>query len=736
MMEVLKEELATLPISVLDRLVDFADGYPRIAILLAENYLAGNQSDEDIIAINDENLINKLIAGRLDTNSIVFDKNKRVLMGLSLFQKVGYREPILKEAKWVADLVRIDWFEFEGIIGQQKRRGIIQGDYYIYVTPYVLAVNLAKEWWQNHGNGVNLDDLINSMPSECKDDLSHLILSQLPFLSTVHSGRKLVESLLSSEGIFEDGSLLQTDFGSRLFQKLAEADPGLSLNCLKRTIGTWSKDRRLGFTTGRRMILLALQQIAVWKEYFQEAARLLLLLAEAENENYSNNASGIFADLFIPAPGQLSCTEAPPEERFVVLKEAFNSNSIEQRKLSLSAMKQSLKASHFFRMVGPEYQGAHRLPEMWRPKNTTEINEHFYRVWSFLEQAIENNDELKDECLNIFLGSAIEVASVNKILSKMVRQSIKKMKNNPGVDKTRVMETILTIIHYDSNQMDKEENADWIALREDFVGSSFTDQLLRYVGTYVIEDLYTDGKYDQKNVDAKIDNLAVIALRNNDLLETEYSWLTTAKAKKGYQFGYALGKHDNDSLLLPRIISAQIESGLNGTPGFLSGYLKTLFDRDITMWESALDHISSIDSLKKFLPELMWGSGITDRSASKLISMVDTCDIKVNSLEIFTMGGYAKKFADGTFSKFIQYLMEQSNNGSIIALELVFARLHKEDILKVDEKIILKILLKPVFWGANSIQTNSMIQYYWKVLAEILIKNYPEAKVALVDKLL
>jgi len=340
----LSEEASGLPQEIIKRLANFADGYPRIAMLLAENYLSGLSSREDILTVNDEALINRLIAGRLPPGSDRFRKTKLVLMGLSLFEKVGFRREVSSEAKWVANLVRVDWGEFQEVVRKQKERGIIQGEYYIYVTPFLLAVHLLREWWKTYGDSANLEDLIKSIPKDFRRDMFNRFTSRFPFITSAEHGRNLVQQLLSEEGVFSDGSFLRTEIGAMFFSRLTEADPELALNRLKRTIGTWSKEQLLRFETGRREIVWALEKIAVWRELFADAARLLLALGEAENETYANNASGVFADLFSPAWGPVSPTEASPQERFPVIVEAIGSDSIERKKLALRALRRALQS--------------------------------------------------------------------------------------------------------------------------------------------------------------------------------------------------------------------------------------------------------------------------------------------------------------------------------------------------------------------------------------------------------
>ena len=108
----------------------------------------------------------------------------------------------------------------------------------------------------------------------------------------------IVEKLLGPNGPFQDNEYLKTRLGSRFFLALTEANPISALRCLMRTIGTWDREALLEFRDGRRSIVWALEKIAVWRELFTDAARLLLKLGEAENEVAANNASGVFAKLF------------------------------------------------------------------------------------------------------------------------------------------------------------------------------------------------------------------------------------------------------------------------------------------------------------------------------------------------------------------------------------------------------------------------------------------------------
>lgn len=738
--ELLSKEIMGLPPDVIERLTDFADGYPRIAMLLAENYLTGATSREDILALNDEALINKLIAGELDLGSDWFRKTKKVLMGLSLLEKVGFEGEVSPEAKWVAGLVNVDWNEFQEVVRKQQQRGIIQGEYYIYVTPFILAVHLVREWWKAHGKKDDLGSLIGSMPQDFRQDMMNRFFSRFPFITSTEPGRILVKKLLSKQGIFADGSLLKTANGSQLFLRLTEANPGSSINCLKRTMGTWNKEQLLEFRTGRRQIVWALERIVVWRELFPDAARLLLALGEAENESYANNASGVFADLFSPAWGRISPTEAPPRERFPILLEAINSDSAERKKLALRAFRRALQWGGFHRIVGAEYQGARAPAELWTPNTFKEIFDYLKIVWEYLnENLIRFDEEIRDEAVGILLQSARGIASISPSLSEMVVQTFRKLSSYPWMDKNRLLEAVSRITHYDSKKMPESTLEGWIKLRGELTDSSFSGLLRRFVGMELLEDYYHDGEsYDTRWVESKVRGLGEKAMEDPSLLEPEYSWLITEQAKRGHLFGYELGKLDAEFSLLEKLMQEQKKAGPGGSVHFLGGYFRALFEKNKSLWEDRLELLSKDNSLRRFVPELTWRSGITDRAAKRILLMAEKAEIKIDAFWILRFGGVIKRVSEPIFVDYVNFLLkEPSGLGPLIALELSYFY-YAESGKTPNKDLTLTLLLHPAFWGKGKDvrQNQLMLRHYWKELARMLISQFPETEDLLAEQII
>lgn len=736
--EILNSEVPGLPQDAINRIADFAGGYPRIAMLLADNYRLGRSTPEDIVTINDQNLINRLIAGKYDLGSERFHKIKRVLMGLSLFEKTGYKDQVTAEAKWVASLVKVEWEVFQEIVKEQKQRGIIQGEYYIYVTPFLLAINLLREWWETFGEGFDLEEFVGKIPKTIRKDMFTRFISRIPYVASVESGNQLVKKILSKEGIFSDGSLLQTEIGSLLFMKLTEASPELALNCLFRTIGTWNKDKLLKFTTGRRAIINSLEMIVVWRNLFADGARLLLNLAEAENEVYSNNASGIFVNLFSPGWGGLSPTEASLEERFPILLDAINSDSLVIKKLALKGFSKSLQTRYFTRDVGAEYQGTKAPPKLWTPKNWNEFFDYYRKSWNYLEENLESFDpKIRDDAVNVILDAARGIAAINATFSKMVRKSIRKLNDYSWIDRTKIMQTISRIIHYDGKKMAASDLEEWNNLNKELTGPSFSYELKRFVALDLVSDYFHNtAKYDTKWVDSNIEKLARKVVENPRLLESEFSWLMTEQAKRGHQFGYALGITDITFTFLEKLLDEQKKIGTKGTLNFLGGFFKAIFSRKTSLWEEKLDTLSTDDWFKQFIPEITWRSGITDRAAKRIMLMSKNREINIESLRVFKYGGIIQQLSKTVFLELIHLLLqEESDSSNVIALDLFFYYYHKSTKL-LQKRLTLKLLSQSTFWERWNLGPGDMSVYYWKEIAKMLIDQFPETEKQLAEQML
>lgn len=743
--EIIKAEAPSLAGSVAYRLSEFADGYPFIAVLLTQSYLTTKDaSAEDFLSVDDDGLMNRLIGGEMDVNSDHFHKTKRALKGLSLFQKVGHKGESSGEAKWLAEHFGITKNEFEEIISEQKQRGIIKGDYYIYIRPFMLRIHLLKEWWGSRGLTIgSFNEFSESIPKEYRNDLLQRFFDNIPYIAITEEGRKFAKDILGRDGLFSDGVALEIAIGADFFLKLAEADPESALECLKRTIGTWDKDRLLRFRIGRRQIVWALERMAIWRRLFSDAARLLLALGEAENETWSNNASGVFASLFSPAQGQLAPTEASPQERFPILKQSLESDSRERRLLALRACDQALQTEHFSRIAGIEHQGLRIAPGLWMPKTWGELFDVYRQVWNLLYENLDNlPEDEQQEAVDIMIRHIRGLGRIGD-LADMVIDTVSELSKKQYADKRKILIYVYHVLQFEGKNFSAEMRERWERLRDNITGYDFSSQLKRYIGmsfwdTY---DVRKDMVKREEQLQKTAHELAQKAFENKALLLSELDWLMTDEAREGQRFGYELGKIDDEFSLLPELLSAQRSQRQNASISFLGGYFKALFEKDSEKWEKQLDDITKDNELRIWLPEITWQSGTTDCASLRILRLARDGMIDLIKLNFSIIRG-GLDISENVFEKWMHFLLGNADEQYIyIALDwynLYYIRKftnHPER--NLPEKLTLELLTHELlFKESESYKPNGMDEYHWSEIAEEFIELYPQHSLTIAEMIL
>lgn len=721
-----------VPDDQIDRWAEQCGGSPRMAHMLGGNL---KSNPKDLLREPDTSSVyDRSIVGREDAHSERVEQRRTVLKHLALFKRFGYSGGGLEaEAKAVAAIVKeanpgITWARFQEIIRDLRQRKILQGEATLYITPKLLHIKLWVDYWETYGNGFDIEAFLARLSEKLKE----WFLEMFAYAAESRTATEIVEGLLGPAGLFQRTDFLDHPLGSRFFRALAEAHPGPALECLRRTIGTWDRDRLLHFGEGRRHIVLALQGIAMWQNLFPGASRLLLQLGEAENETWANSASGVFADLFSPAVGRVAPTEAPPDERFPVLAEALASDVKERRALALKAADHALESQHFSRSVGPEYQGLRVVPKLWTPQTWGELFDSYRRVWELLEQRTETLTRKEQEEATTILFKRARGLGRYPNLFEMVINTLTRLSTRPYVDRKELIGTIEGILHYEGKNLPTEGRRRWKELRDSLVGEGYHSLMQRYVGMDILEDEFDDdGNIVENKIEPIFNDLAERSIREPETLDAELSWLVTNAAKNGYRFAYALGKRDSGFSLLSRLLEAQRGAGDGGSAYFLGGYFRAILETDNSRWEEVLDDLVGDDQLLKWVPEITWRSGpLSDRAATRVVSLAEANLVPAAALGVFAFGSVTRALSVPVFHRWIEFLLRVGDLQAIsIALELFhFYYEGKERPRHLPKELTAQLIMAPaLFQKADSRNRHDRINWEWAQVAKTFIRSYPGA---------
>ena len=722
-----------IPTDVATRYAELCSGSPRVAHVIGQNL---QDYPEDLLKPpGTVNIWKRYVVGNSDSNSSEVKERKRLLRYIGLFKRFGYGRPFEDEAKSIAQKSKIEWEKFQEIVHELKSRRILQGETTLYITPKALHIKLWTEWWENYGTGFELE----AFTQDLTPNLVEWFYEMFQYAAESNAASRIVKDLLGPNGPFRDGEYLRTRLGSHFFFALAEAQPESALNCLMRTVGTWDKETLLQYVEGRSYVVLSLEKIAVWRELFVDATQLLLALGEAENDFVSNNASGVFVELFSPGRGKVAPTEASPADRFPILQKAFESGSKERRALALRACNAALQSEYITRIGNAEYQGLRPEPKLWTPKTYGEIWDAYKRVWQLLSEQLARlpEDERKDGA-TVLLNHAREIGRI-PVVTDMVIDTVATIAEKTYVSEKQVIETINAILRYESEFLPTEIRALWEQLMRELVGPDFPSMMQRYVGMDLPEDKFDENRNRVDQAQPQIEKLAQQAVAAPSLLQSELHWLVTPVAQSGYKFGYELGKRDDGFCLLPTQLEAQRKGGETASVAFLGGYFRAIFERDVTLWEEQLDALIEDAKLNQRIPEITSRSGLTDRAGQRVLNLARNGIIGVNHFEIFSYGKEIESLSDSVFTEWISFLVNASEKSATsIALYLY----HLYYIFQKPEPcfsrdMTFRLLTHPsLFDELDRYRFSTMTEYYWTEIATTFLQLYPEKSLELVEPML
>ncbi len=726
-----------------NRWAELCSGSPRVAHVIGENLL--NHPDDLLKPPGTVDIWERYIVAGDDPNSEKVEQRRLVLQYLALFKRFGYERAVASEGEAIVRKIkaadnRITSDKFQSIIYQLRERKILQGEFTLYITPKALHIELWTQWWETRHRTFNLEEFTQGLEPE----LVEYFYDMFVYAAESEAALRIVNELLGPNGPFQDDEYLKTRLGSRFFLSLTEADPESALRCLMRTIGTWDKETLLEFTDGRRSVIWALEKIAIWGRLFPDAARLLLALGETENEKISNNASGVFAELFSLGPGAVAPTEAPPIERLPVLKEAFESGSTERRNLALEACNKGLVTGHFSRISGAEYQGLRNEPMLWYPKTGDEWTNAYRSLWQLLVEQLEHLPENeRNEAVRILLGRAGSIGRITA-LSDMVVDTVRKITENRYASKKQIIETISQILFHDDSYVKNkglppEIRLSFEQLRDELIGSDYHSLMQRYVGMDLVADLLIEDRDGVDKVKPHLKKLAKQSIDNPILLESELSWLVTTEAKNGNRFGYALGQKDESLSILPTLLNAQRNVREKASTYFLGGYFHAIFEKDLALWEQQLDALCADTTLNTIVPSLTHYSDLTDQAGNRILKLAENSIINIYEFGIFKYKNAITSLSESVFQSWIQFLLNNSDRSAIeIALKLYYNYyISQKPELTLPEELTFRLLSHPeLYKESDDYRYDTMTDFYWTKTAKVFLSLHPRKALELVQLML
>jgi len=390
------------------------------------------------------------------------------------------------------------------------------------------------------GRERELSALLSALPAEGRARLLRRI-QQLP--------GETIEVFIAE--LFQHGQL--RDFRTaledvQLLRLLAPAAPVETANLLEVGLSNLSREERLQLSAGiRRDLVWTIEELLFRAETSAAAMRCLRLLAEAETETYSNNATHIFEECFYPLHPQLPLTL---HDRLVAVRELAAADATKQSKMmairaGASAFNNN-RVGYLRRSEGSEPFDA--VPRM----TYGEIHDYLQAVLDELRQLMRDEDvEVNTKAGAAFVHALgeftirarvdIGIKMLEEISSPITSHSLP-IRVEDYVDALHLAHRGLSAQqpHFD------KELAHVSKLIEAIEVGTFDTRVRRWVGTWD----YGEQESDENGQLAyhgqlEIRKLAMAAAADATVIsEDTLRWLNTRDAKRASEFFFWLGRYD------------------------------------------------------------------------------------------------------------------------------------------------------------------------------------------------
>jgi hypothetical protein len=367
---------------------------------------------------------------------------------------------------------------------------------------------------------------------------------------------------------------------------VAAAVPERMAQMIKEGLAGMNRAERLAIEAqARRELMWTIEELLFRRKTSSIAMRCLVLLAEAENENIGNNATGVLCECFHPTHPQCPL---PLEDRLALLSEILaKNNSVKLRQIGLNAIEAGLTGRGSVTLR--RSSGLEPLDS--RPRMTyDDIFDYSEHLVDLLMSVAESEEPVLAEKANAAIPYSIAALTTQgraetavQLFAKAVHWVLAKKVAIPVSDLVSAIRHAQTNLVVQDGKTDEETIAKFHALREEMEAmvrqlenADFPTRLKRWAGNWSRDDhtnVAAEGQTPIYRSEKELSTLAAEIIVSPDLLTVDLqNWLCSGEAKKAYMFFWSLGKLDSDQSLLPTLEKlAKLDAGAGAFASYCGG---------------------------------------------------------------------------------------------------------------------------------------------------------------------
>ena len=642
-----------------NRIAHLSGGFIFFAYLLCDAYIK-RQGLDDVLVTPDE-----LLRFLWGPDAIPDDDALRTIQACSIFESVDFNHGETGEAEAVISISGVESAQFYRYVQGFGRRGIIERTgRYIRVRPHPLALRLCRNWWEGVSPSLALK-VFDSVPESMVDALCE----RLRMLDTMAEAREVTAKLCGATAPFGQAEVLFSARGARIFRALAEVNPESASESLHSIILATSLSDLREDRTPRREWMWALTKLVFHRQTYRAAAEVLTRLALAENENFSNNATGTLVQTFqVALPG----TEATLSERADLLERLFDTEGLPTVQLAVAAADRALQAEFFTRTGGGEDQGSGPPLVDYEPASFDEIHCYWRRVLVMMAESVAKSRCPKELAAPVLAGRIRTfVRAGADDLAKMVIETARNWGMQPweaGID------AVKDALRYDIGDADDarvEMAKAWI---EDLLPQSgdIAGQLAVYVSRPGWTDVAETAGADAPSPQLKVKELAGRCANDFARWAPYLTSLFRGEQRLGFVFGEYLARNLKERDEFVQVALKALNSDSEAPPNLsaLCGFAHAVSLVEPSWTIGLVERFLSTPDIQRYSVEILANVSPDLDTLMRLVGLAADGNVDVRALERLSFGQALSHLTPKEVSRLVEALSALSEEAAWVALEI------------------------------------------------------------------
>jgi hypothetical protein len=357
------------------RVADLTQGYPGIADRLAKAIAYGRSDTTLLDRIRGDDEIGPVLA------ALVEDADVPLLGLISLFERIGFDGEVAPELGLACKAFDVDEAAVRRVADRELQKYVSTAGRFRRVTPKLFAIWLATRFLEMHSSTI-----VNEL-EELPEFLRQRIFDQMYQFAGDQVVSRTLGTLLE-QAPFGSGAIADVDDGAaRLIHVASIVNPLAAIAAIERIMEGVTTQELASARDGRRDLVVAIEVLLWSDDLFERAATAALRLAIAENEQWSNNATGTIQGIYRV---YLGGTNASYDRRVAWTREALEAFGQDAIPIIVPGLAFAFDANET--RMSTDFGGG-ATPDEWRPATFEEEIAARQAAWELLIEIARSNPD-------------------------------------------------------------------------------------------------------------------------------------------------------------------------------------------------------------------------------------------------------------------------------------------------------------------------------------------------------